>query len=110
MSDDRQQVKGMTKGQFGDAIQSLPTDEATHAKITVGASSQAADMTGAQLVRIATNTDAYIKFGVSGVTATVSDLFFPAGVEVLVMPITTTHVAIIQESAIGVATITKVGE
>jgi len=110
MADDRQQVKGMTKGQFGDAIQSLPTDESVHAKITVSASSQEADMTGSQLVRIASNTDTYIKFGITGLTATVSDLFFPAGVEVLVMPKDTTHVAIIQESAAGIATITKVGE
>ena len=110
MNDDRQQIKGTVKGQFGDTIQSLPTDENTHDKVSVGAGSVASDMTGAQVVRIASNTDAYIKFGTSGVTATSSDLLFPAGVEVLIMPKDTTHVAIVQESASGIATITKVGE
>jgi len=110
MGDDRQQVKGMTKGQFGDTIQSLPIDETVHTTLTINSGSQVIDMTGSQLVRIASATDAFIRFGVAGVVATSSNLFFPAGVEVLVMPKDATHVAIIRESVSGIASITKVGE
>lgn len=110
MGDDRQQVKGMVKGQFGDTIQSLPIDLTVHSKQVVGAGSVRSDMTTSQVVRIACNTDSYIEFGDDTVVANSNSIFFPAGVEVFIMPKDTTHVAIVQESVAGIATITKVGE
>jgi len=105
------QVKGMAKGQYGDSIQALPVDDTIHAKVTIGASSVVSDLTGAQIVRIASDVDIYVKFGTSGVTVTVANgIYFPAGVEVFIMPINDTHVAVIQNATAGIATITKVGE
>lgn len=106
---DRDHLKGTVKGQYGDTIQSLPIDATVHQAVAVGAGSLRVDMTDAQLVRIAFNTDAYIAFGDVTITASPTDIFFPAGVEVLVMPKDTTHVAYIQESVTGKGSISKVG-
>lgn len=109
MSDDRQQIKGTIKGQYGDTIQSLPVDITVHSKLAVTGSSSKFDMTGSQAVRIASNTDTYINFGDNTIVADANSIFFPAGVEVFIMPEDATHVAIVQESVSGIATCTKLG-
>lgn len=109
MSGDSDQVKGTVKGQYGDTIQSLPIDDTVHYAISVGPTSARVDVSDAQLVRIAFSTDAWIAFGSSTVTASVASVFFPAGVEVLVVPKDATHVAYIREATTGPGSITKVG-
>lgn len=84
----------------------LLTDQNSHAiqaieladdcvAIAVGLSSSAdAIPANAELIRIGLDTDAYIRFGTSGVTVTTSNgHFFPKGVEVLVVPEEATHIA-----------------
>ena len=39
-----------------------------------------------------------------------TDIYFPAGVEVLVIPSGMTHLAIIQETSSGVVTATQLGD
>ena len=59
------------------------------------------------VLRLASTTDCYIKFGDSTVEATTSDALFTAGVELFKVPAAATHVAAIQVSASGVMTVTE---
>jgi len=83
----------------------------TTATLTVaGTSARAALPAGAShedIVRVASNTDCYIKFGDSTVEATSSDPLFTTGVESFKVPAQATHIAAIQVSAGGVMTITE---
>lgn len=88
----------------GNAVQSVQL-AGTPAKISIGAStarvaipSVGADV--ANVVRVASNASCYIAFGDSGVNATTDSTLFPAGVEVLTVPPTATHIACIQDGAV----------
>lgn len=80
--------------------------------IAVGTSTSAdAVPTGATLIRIGLDTACYIRFGTSGVTVTTSNgHYFPAGVEILVVPEDATHMANISAdgSATGAGTMASV--
>lgn len=81
------------------------------AKITVaGVSARAALPSGVShedIVRVACNTDCYIKFGDSTVEATTDDALFTQGVEAFKVPDGVSHVAAIQVSAGGIMTLTE---
>lgn len=59
-------------------------------------------------IRIASNTDCYIKLGESDVTATTSDTLFLAGVEYVTVASNQTHIAAIRVGVDGVLTVTEV--
>jgi hypothetical protein len=96
--------------QNGFPIQTLGLGSST-TKIAVGAASQRGPLpSGAShedIVRIACNTDAYIKFGDSTVEATTSDALFTQGVEAFKVPDGVSHVAALQVSAGGIMTLTE---
>jgi len=103
-------VRGGHTSEQGDTMQALPLNQNIHAKQAVGGSSVRLDVTGAKIVRVASSTDSYIKWGNGSVVAAVTDVYFPAGVEVLVIPNGMTHLAIIQQLSSGVVTATQLGE
>ena len=84
----------------------------TSAKLTVGAAStRVALPTGVDAkdcIRVACNTDCYVKLGGSSVTATASDTLFLAGVEYITVAPGQTHIAAIQVGVSGVLTVTEV--
>lgn len=88
----------------GNAVQSVQLT-GTPAKISIAASTDRvaiplvnADV--ARVVRVAANASCYIAFGTSGVEASTNSTLFPAGVEVLTVPPTATHIACIQDGAV----------
>lgn len=88
----------------GNAVQSVQLI-GTPAKIAIGASSASTAIPSvgpdvARIVRVASNASCYIAFGTSGVAATTDSTLFPAGVEVLTVPPTATHIACIQDGAV----------
>lgn len=99
----------LPKGDYGGHVQALAPSLTDHQKLTVGASSVRSAALSADIYRIASNTGCYIKFGDDAVDATANDIYFPAGVEVLVLPETATNLAVIQDSAGGTITITAMG-
>ncbi len=103
-------VRGVHTSEQGDSMQALPINQVVHVKQTIGASSSRMDLTGAKIVRVASSSDGYIKWGDNTVVAAATDVYFPAGVEVLVVPNGLTNLAIIQESSPGVVTATQLGD
>lgn len=74
-----------------------------------GSSSATALPSGAKMVRIGLDEDAWIRFGTSGATvAATNGHFFPKGVEVFVVPEGATHVAVISNGTNGNGTIGSV--
>ena len=109
--DDRQQVQGGIKSQFGHTYQVMPPDISVHYNVSVGGSSVAQDVTNAQAIRFASLQDCYILFGNSSVVAAPStSILHTAGVEVYAVPKDATNIAYIQVTTTGVASITKMGE
>lgn len=88
-------------------VASITTDVA---KITTsGSSSDAVLPTGATvgtLIRVAATQDCHIKFGSGATTATNTDTLFPAGVEIMQVPIGVDRIAAIQDTTAGVLTVT----
>jgi hypothetical protein len=78
----------------GSPIQAVElADDAVAIGVALSSSADAIPA-GAKLIRIGLDTDAYIRFGTSGVSVTVSNgHYFPKGVEVLVVPRGATHLA-----------------
>ena len=103
-------IRGAQTSTQGDSIQALPLNTDVHTKFTVTGVSQVGDFTEASIVRLASSVDVYIAWGDSSVSASGSDVYFPSGVEVLVVPQYTTHLAIVQVSVGGPATATKLGD
>lgn len=103
-----EQKPQMVRDTSGGLVQALyPTSNAT---LNVsGSTSRVAMPDPISLVRVASNVDCYLKFGTSTVTATSSDMLFPAGAEVFaVEDPTITHVAAILVGATpGILTATK---
>lgn len=101
----------LPKDTSGEAIQAL-APAGTPAKIAVAAASArvalpAGAVAGA-VVRIASTTDCYFKFGDSNVAATSSDFLFPAGTEYLKVPAGGhTHIAAIRETVDGVLVLSE---
>lgn len=76
----------------------MPTG--TPAKLTIGASSvNVALPAGVAVVRLAASGTCWIKFGTAGLSATTSDILFPAGAEIMKIPTGATHIACIQDGA-----------
>jgi hypothetical protein len=65
--------------------------------------------TDAEIIRVANNIDMYLAFGDSGVTASDTDMLVLAGVEFFVVPVTSTHYAVINTdgSSSGDAGVTR---
>lgn len=97
----------------GRAVQSVSL-AGTPAKITIGAASASVAIPTvhgevAKMVRVASNGNCYIAFGIGSATATSDSTLFPQGVEVLTVPKGATHVAAIQDgSSTGTFQITAV--
>jgi len=105
-------VGDATKFPTGEAIQALPLIVANHVFKTVGAASVNAAVTDAKVIRVAVENACFIQWGASvAITAVATtDIYFPAGVETLVVPAGMTHIAFIQQTTGGVATITQLGK
>ena len=96
----------LPKDRYGVAIQTLaPSTTATNVTVA-GASARTALPAGSDIVRIGCTTACYFEFGTSGVSATTSSAVFTAGAEVFRVPDAATHVAFLQVSAGGVASVT----
>jgi hypothetical protein len=88
----------------GNAVQSVQLT-GTPTKITIGSGSASTALPSvgadiARIVRVASNASCYIAFGTSGISASTSDTLFPAGVEILTVPPSATHIACIQDGAV----------
>ena len=62
--------------------------------------------TQSKLVRVAAAEDCYIRFGTDSVNAANTDTLFPAGVEVMQVPLLATHMAVIRVGTDGPFTVT----
>lgn len=60
-----------------------------------------------EILRLACNQHCYVTFGDSSVTASSSDVYFPAGVETVKVPTGATHIAAIRETDDGIMSITE---
>src|SRR5210317_281676 len=91
--------------QNGFPIQTLGLGATTTTITVSGTSARGALPSGAShedIVRIACNTDCYIKFGDDTVEATTGDALFTQGVEAFKVPDGVSHVAALQVSAGGI--------
>jgi hypothetical protein len=90
----------------GEIIQALAPVTSGNVNATVGAASaRVAIPSGCDLIRVASNTDCYINFGNSSNTATSADPIFPKGAELFKVPAGATHVAFLQVSTGGFASV-----
>lgn len=98
----------MVRDTSGGVVQAL-TPVATVTINATTSSTRVAMTDPISLVRIASTVDCYIKFGDSSVSASASDMLFPAGAEVFaVEDPTTTHIAAVTVGGTpGVLTATK---
>jgi hypothetical protein len=97
----------LARDQVGLPIQALYPDPAQAVTGAVGAASvRVALPTGADVVRVATLGDCFIKFGTVTVVATAADSIFPKGSEVFRVPAGVTHLAFIQSGAGTTITVT----
>lgn len=98
----------MVRDTSGGMVQAL-SPVATVSLSVSGSSSRVALTDPISLVRLASNVDCYVKFGNSAVTATSSDMLFPAGAEIFaVEDPSITHVAALLVAATpGVLSATK---
>lgn len=87
-------------------IQTLAADLNTF-KAIGGVSDRVALPTGSEIVRVGVSNDCYALFGDNTVAADGTSMFLPKGVEVFRVPTGATHIAFIQSSAGGMASITK---
>jgi hypothetical protein len=84
----------------GRAIQSLSPNMASIGAVGIsGASARVALPTNAQVIRISTSGNCFVRFGDNTVTATSNDMLFPIGTEIFTMEPSWTHVACIQEGS-----------
>ena len=111
MRANRDQIEGTKRFETGEAIQVLPLDRSgsSNYKVSITVTSARQAIGSAQIVRVASDTACFIKWGDSSVTASTSDIYFPAGVEVLLVPDGVTDLAFIRSTADGFATITQLG-
>ena len=72
----------LPKDNNSDALQALGISTSTNSSVSSGAAVRSALPSDTQIVRIASLTNCYIKFGDSTVVATTSDMLFPIGAEV----------------------------
>lgn len=98
----------MVRDTSGGMVQAL-SPVATVSLSVSGSSSRVALTDPISLVRLASTVDCYVKFGNSGVTATSSDMLFPAGAEVFAVedPAITHVAAILVGATPGVLSATK---
>lgn len=105
------QTVSLLRDKWQAALQALsPVDSASN-NLSIGAGSvNAAVPTGAEVIRCSATGNCYLKFGFgSAPTATTSDMLFPSGSEILVLPTGATHFAVIQAGAsTGIFSMTKV--
>lgn len=92
-------------------VQALSPEIGTSVVVTIGATSQSGALpASSEIIRCAANGNCHLIFGVgSAPTATTSEMLFPAGSEIFVVPTGATHFAVIQANAsTGTFSITKV--
>lgn len=90
----------------GHPIQALAPD--TYASVAVGAASAAVALpANTSVVRIGVTNDCFAKFGISTVAADGLAMFLAKGSEVFKVPTGATHVAFIQSSVAGQASVVK---
>lgn len=92
-----QQVQ-LLRDKWQNAVQALSPVIGSSVVVSVGATSQNSTIpTDAELVRCASTGNCHLIFGVgSAPTATTSEMIFPAGSEIFVVPPGATHFAVIQ--------------
>jgi hypothetical protein len=97
----------LVRDSSGNAVQAMTPS--TTANVSIGVSSNRVALpAGADIVRLASNAKGYFAFGTSTVTASGSDVMFPIGAELFVVPDGATHIAVIQDGAVtGAMNITK---
>lgn len=105
-------INGVVQSQHGDTLQAAPLDFNNNVTVTFTVVSQAISVNNRNLIRLATSSACFIAWGDVTISASAADVFFPAGVEVLVVPKVSpqvTHIAIVQQLIAGVASITPLG-
>lgn len=91
---------------YGFPIQALAP--AVTASVAIGAASARVELpAGSQVIRIAVTNDCHMEIGLIGVVASGASIFMPKGSEVVRVPNGATHVAFIQLSVAGVASVTR---
>ena len=82
-------------------VQALTPVIGTSVVVSIGATSQSGSIpSGSELIRCAATGNCHLIFGVgSAPTATSSEMIFPTGSEILVVPTGATHFAVIQAGA-----------
>ena len=75
------------------------------------ASANAAIPAGARVVKVTATENCWLNFGTSGVTASAANtsILFLAGVDIIYLPSTVTHVAAIQFATAGTVQLERVG-
>jgi hypothetical protein len=94
----------MVRDSSGAPLQALRINGTTATATTSGTTARVALPGGlgeGELCRIAATADTYVQFGNSAVDATADSVLFPAGVEYVVVPSGSTHLAYLQVSAAG---------
>jgi len=109
MRDNRDQTEGTKRFETGEAIQALPLTVANNNKVTIGAATARQSVGSAEVVRVASDTACFILWGDNTVEAAITDVYFPIGVEVLIVPDGMTDIAFIRSTADGFATVTQLG-
>lgn len=112
---DKKYVTGGVHSLNGDTIQVLPLNHNVDFFISVVASQARIGLNGANIIRIATSTDAFIKFGdvaVIALTSTSGNTYHPQGVETFAVPNGATHVSIVKATGgvDGFGTVTQMGD
>lgn len=96
----------LPKDQNGHVIQALSLEPTLNVKGAVAATTARVALPAGDVVRIASTTDCYIRFGDSSVEAAATDAVFPIGSEFLKVPSGATHMAFIRVTADGVISVT----
>lgn len=99
----------LSKDNNSDALQALDPSTSVNASVSNAGQVRVTLPAGTSVVRVATLTNCYIKFGNSSVVATTSDMLFPIGAEIFtVKEGQVTHCSILGASATpDVCSITK---
>lgn len=101
-------ISNLPRDQVGNPVQALAPDPTGVVIVSVGAvSARQALPTEADIVRISATQDCFFRFGDGSVTATGSDSFITRGAETFKVPPGVTHIAFIQLSSSGQASVTR---
>lgn len=105
------QTAALLRDKWGHAVQALTPIDSASTNVSIGAGSVSGLVpANAELIRCSATGNCYLKFGFgSAPTATTSDMLFPIGGEIFVIPEDATHFAVIQAGAsTGIFSMTRV--